>query len=260
VNRATVVVDPTHDAGRVWSLTITRPERRNAIDRATAEALLEGAEAFERDERACVLVLRGGGETFCAGADLQEISKGNANRVALEGAAPLGVSRLRLSKPAIAAIEGHAVAGGLELALWCDLRVASTTARLGVLCRRFGVPLVDGGSVRLPRIVGHGRAMDLVLTGRLVDADEALAIGLVNRVVPTGEAFRSALDLGAELAAFPQRCLRSDRATVLDQWALSEADALRLETARGLEVLASGETLAGAEAFARGEGRHGTRR
>lgn len=257
---ATVVADRSHDHGRVWSLTIDRPDRRNAVDAATADALLAEAEAFEADPIACVLVLRGSGDTFCAGADLQEISKGNTNRVALDGAAPLGVSRLRLSKPVIAAIEGYAVAGGLELALWCDLRVASTTARLGVLCRRFGVPLIDGGTVRLPRIVGQGRAMDLVLTGRLVEADEALAMGLVSRVVPAGDAFRSALELGMEIAAFPQRCLRSDRATVLDQWTLSESDALRLETARGLEVLASGEPLAGAEAFARGEGRHGTRR
>jgi enoyl-CoA hydratase len=254
------VVDRTHDGGRVWSLTLARPERRNAIDRETALALLAGAEAFEEEDSACVLVLRGAGDTFCAGADLQEIAKGNANRVELEGAAPLGLSRLRLSKPAIAAIEGHAVAGGLELALWCDLRVASTTACLGVLCRRFGVPLIDGGTVRLPRLVGHGRAMDLLLTGRLVDANEALAMGLVSRVVPAGEAFTSACALAAEIAAFPQRCLRADRATALDQWSLSEADALRLETERGRKVVASGESLAGAEAFTRGEGRHGTRR
>jgi enoyl-CoA hydratase len=257
---APVVVDRTHAEGRVWSATLARPERRNAVDRATADALLGAATAFDGDERAGVLVLRGAGDDFCAGADLLAIARGEPNRVELEGAAPLGVSRLRLAKPVLAAIEGHAVAGGLELALWCDLRVASTTARLGVLCRRFGVPLVDGGTVRLPRLIGQSRALDLVLTGRLVDAEEALAMGLVNRVVPAGEAFASALALAEEIAAFPQLCLRHDRATVLDQCALTEAAALRLETERGLEVLASGETFAGATAFAEGAGRHGGKR
>jgi enoyl-CoA hydratase len=260
MSTATVVVDPNHHDGRVWSLTIARPARRNAVDHATAHALREAAERFEADERACVLVLRGEGDTFCAGADLREIAKGNPNRVAVDGAAPLGLSRLRLSKPAIAAIEGHAVAGGLELALWCDLRIASTTARLGVLCRRFGVPLIDGGTVRLPRLVGQGRALDLILTGRLVEPTEALAMGLVNRVVPAGTSFDAACALAAELAAFPQRCLRADRATALDQWSLTEGDALRLETTRGLDVLASGEVLDGAAAFARGSGRHGLKR
>lgn len=255
-----LVIDRTHGEGRVWSVTIARPDRRNAIDRETAEALHDAALAFEADDKACVAVLAGEGSTFCAGADLQAISQGNPNRVAVDGQAPLGLTRLRLTKPFIAAIEGHAVAGGLELALWCDLRVAGASARFGVLCRRFGVPLIDGGTVRLPRLIGQSRALDLILTGRLVAADEAFAMGLVNRVVPGGDAFAAAIGLAIELAAFPQRCLRGDRATVLDQWELSEADALRLETTRGLETFASGETLAGANAFARGEGRHGEKR
>ena len=255
-----VRIDKTLAGGRVWSWTIDRPARRNAIDRETAEALHAVALAFEADETACVAVLHGADGTFSSGADLQAIAEGTGNRVAVDGAAPLGISRLRLSKPVIAAIEGHAVAGGLELALWCDLRVASATAQLGVLCRRFGVPLIDGGTIRLPRLIGQGRALDLILTGRLVAADEALAMGLVNRVVPAGQAFETACALAEEIAAFPQLCLRRDRATVVDQWSLTEEDALRLETARGLEVLASGETLAGATAFAHGAGRHGSKR
>jgi len=257
---SSVVVERTHSQGRVWSMTIAREDRRNAIDRATADELHDAALAFERDETACALVLTGAGGHFCAGADLQAIASGSANRVEIDGPAPEGVTRLRLTKPTIAAVEGYAVAGGLELALWCDLRVASTTARFGVLCRRFGVPLVDGGTIRLPRLIGQSRAMDLILTGRLVDASEAHAMGLANRVVEAGDAFASALALAQEISSFPQLCMRNDRATVFDQWSLSEQDALRLETTRGLETLASGETLAGATAFRNGAGRHGSKR
>jgi enoyl-CoA hydratase len=204
-----------------------------------------------------VAVLTGAGGTFCAGADLTALSEGDPRPVRPDGPGPMGPTRLELSKPVIAAIEGHAVAGGLELALWCDLRVAATDAVLGVYCRRFGVPLVDGGTVRLPRLVGQSRALDLVLTGRGVGGPEALAMGLVNRLVAPGTALAAAVALGHELAALPQTCLRNDRRSLLAQWNLAEPEALALEAHLGQETIASGETAAGARLFASGAGRHG---
>lgn len=244
----------------VTILTINRPERRNAVDAATARALYDAFAAFDADASASVAILTGAGGAFCAGADLKAIASGDASRIKPGGhgtLAPMGPTRLRLSKPVIAAIEGHAVAGGMELALWCDLRVMAEDATFGVYCRRFGVPLVDLGTVRLPRLIGHARAMDLILTGRAVDAREALAIGLANRVAPRGEALAHALTLAREIAAFPQACLRNDRLSALEQWDLSEAAALENETTRGLETLRSGETTAGAARFTQGAGRGG---
>jgi len=246
-----------HRDGPVAVVTIERPDRRNAVDRDTARALAEAFRRFDREADAAVAILTGQGEHFCAGADLKALSEGRGNRLAQDGDGPMGPTRLRLSKPVIAAVEGYAVAGGLELALWCDLRVMAEDAVFGVFCRRFGVPLVDGGTVRLPRLIGQSRAMDLILTGRPVKADEALSIGLANRVAPPGQALAAALALAKEIAAFPQACMRNDRAAALDQWSLSEEDALRAETVLGLETLASGETASGAGRFAGGEGRHG---
>lgn len=245
--------------GPVTIVTINRPERRNAIDGPTADALAAAFRRFDADDSAAVAVLTGAGGVFCAGADLKAVAEGRGNRVVPvgEGDGPLGCSRLELTKPVIAAIEGHAVAGGLELALWCDLRVAGRTAVLGVYCRRWGVPLVDGGTVRLPRLIGHGRAMDLILTGRGVPADEALAMGLVNRVVDPGEALAAAVGLARTLAGFPQRCLRSDRRSAIEQWGLDEPAALAREYQHGIATIRSGETQAGAARFAAGEGRHG---
>ncbi|HEX4507615.1 MAG TPA: crotonase/enoyl-CoA hydratase family protein [Alphaproteobacteria bacterium] len=242
---------------RTAIVTIDRPARRNAIDKNTAVELADAFRRFEADGDADVGILTGAGDSFCSGADLKSFAAGERDRVILEGDGPLGPTRMRLSKPVIAAIEGHAVAGGLELALWCDLRVMAEDAVLGVFCRRFGVPLVDLGTVRLPRLIGHGRAMDLILTGRPVLAEEALAIGLANRVVPKGAALSGALALADQIASFPQACLRSDRLSALEQWDLGEEDAARNETRRGLAVLASGESLSGAARFAEGEGRHG---
>jgi enoyl-CoA hydratase len=242
--------------GAVTTVTLDRPERRNAVDGPTAAALAEAFRAFDADDEAAVAVLHGAGGTFCAGADLTAVATDARNRTEPDGDGPMGPTRLRLSKPVIAAVAGHAVAGGLELALWCDLRVADETAVFGVFCRRWGVPLIDGGTVRLPRLIGTSRAMDLVLTGRAVDAAEALAMGLANRVVPAGEALAAAQTLARELAAFPQVCLRSDRASVLDQDGLDEPAALASEFAHGRAALAA-ETVAGAARFAAGEGRHG---
>jgi enoyl-CoA hydratase len=232
-------------------ITIDRPQVRNAVDRKTAAELAEAFRAFEADEKRKVAVLTGAGGTFCAGADLRAIAAGSGNQVDEAGDGPMGPTRMRLSKPAIAAVEGYAVAGGLELALWCDLRVAAEDAIFGVFCRRWGVPLVDGGTVRLPRLVGHSHAMDLILTGREVSGREALAMGLANRLAPPGHALEAALELARELAGFPQRCLRSDRLSALEQWGLDEAAALRQETRRGVEVIESGESREGAERFAR---------
>jgi enoyl-CoA hydratase len=245
--------------GPVTTVVLSRPERRNAVDRATAEALADAFRAFEADAGASVAVLFGEGGSFCAGADLKAVSegRGNAVRPELEADGPMGPTRMQLSKPVIAAIAGHAVAGGLELALWCDLRVAEEDAVFGVFCRRWGVPLVDGGTVRLPRLVGHGRAMDLILTGRPVGAEEALRIGLADRIVPRGEARAAAEALAAQIAEFPQRCLRSDRLSACEQAGQDLAAALANEVRRGLEVLASGESREGAARFAGGEGRHG---
>ncbi|WP_280154852.1 crotonase/enoyl-CoA hydratase family protein [Piscinibacter sp. XHJ-5] len=239
-------------------VSIRRPERRNAVDAPTALALADAFRRFDADEAAHVAVLHGEGGSFCAGADLQAISEGRGNRLDAAGDAPMGPTRMRLSKPVIAAIEGHAVAGGLELALWCDLRVIADDAVMGVFCRRFGVPLIDGGTVRLARLVGQSRAMDLVLTGRLVDAREALAMGLANRGAAPGRALQTALAWAEELAALPQVCLRNDRLSLLEQWGLPQDEAMQREFERGMRTLASGESVEGATRFARGAGRHGS--
>jgi enoyl-CoA hydratase len=244
--------------GPVIVVTIFRPERRNAVDSGTAAALLAAFTAFDEDDSASVAILTGAGGSFCAGADLKALDEGDRRPVTEDGPGPMGPTRLDLSKPVIAAIEGHAVAGGLELALWCDLRVAATDAVLGVYCRRFGVPLVDGGTVRLPRLIGQSHALDLVLTGRGVGGPEALRMGLVNRLAAPGHALEDARALALELAAFPQTCLRNDRRSVLWQWGLTEPDALVLEARFGLDTIESGETLRGAARFASGAGRHGT--
>jgi enoyl-CoA hydratase len=246
-------------AGPVTTVILCRPERRNAIDRATADALSAALRAFDADPAAAVAVLFGEGGNFCAGADLKAMAAGQPNRLEPTGDGPLGPTRLRLSKPVIAAIAGHAVAGGLELALWCDLRVADADATLGVFCRRIGVPLIDGGTLRLPQLIGRGRALDLILTGRAVTADEALAIGLVNRLTAPGTARAAAEALAAELAALPQQCLRSDRAATLAQLddPLPLAAALDRELALGLTTLHSGESLRGAQRFGEGGFRHG---
>jgi enoyl-CoA hydratase len=243
-------------SGPVTTVILDRPEVKNAVDRATAEALAEAFRAFDGDEQAKVGVLFGDHGTFCAGADLKAIASGAANRIAPDGDGPMGPSRMLLGKPVIAAIAGHAVAGGLELALWCDLRVMEEEARLGVFCRRWGVPLIDGGTVRLPRIIGLGRALDLILTGRPVEAAEALAIGLVNRVVPSGGARAAAEALARELAELPQRCLRNDRRSAHLQAGLPLEQALAVEFELGIESLAAG-AQAGAKRFAEGAGRHG---
>lgn len=237
-------------------VTIDRPAARNAVDRTTAEALADAFRRFDDDADATVAILTGAGGTFCAGADLKAIAAGHPNRLDVDGDAPMGPSRMQIGKPVIAAIEGHAVAGGLELALWCDLRVAAEDATLGVFCRRWGVPLIDGGNVRLPRIVGLGRALDLILTGRPVDAREALAIGLVNRVATPGHALDVALELAESIAAFPQACVRADRASVYATLPLSTEAALRNEFERGVAVLA--EAATGAQRFADGAGRGGS--
>ncbi|QDF03550.1 crotonase/enoyl-CoA hydratase family protein [Myxococcus xanthus] len=242
--------------GPVTTVILDRPEVRNAVDGATAQALAEAFRAFDADPDARVGVLHGEGGTFCAGADLKAVSEGRLPRLELDGDGPMGPSRMVLSKPVIASIGGHAVAGGLELALWCDLRVAEEDAVLGVFCRRWGVPLIDGGTVRLPRLIGLSRALDLILTGRAVSAQEALAMGLVNRVVPRGQAREAAEALAREVAAFPQACMNSDRRSAYTQAGLGTEDALRQEFARGVKVLES-ESIVGATRFAQGAGRHG---
>jgi enoyl-CoA hydratase len=242
--------------GHVVTVILHRPEVRNAVDGPTAEALLDAFNDFEADPGARVAVLWGEGGAFCAGADLKAFGTARQNRVAPSGAGPMGPSRLVLSKPVIAAIAGHAVAGGLELAAWCDLRVAEEDAVLGVFCRRWGVPLIDGGTVRLPRLIGLSRALDLILTGRAVKADEALAMGLVNRVVGRGEARAAAEALAAQVAAFPQACLLADRASALSQFDAPLPQALLRELEGGLEALER-EGVDGARRFAEGAGRHG---
>ena len=241
--------------GAVTTVILDRPHARNAVDGPTAMALHNAFDEFDRDESASVAVLWGDNGTFCAGADLKAIGTPDSNPTHRDGPGPMGPSRLVLSKPVIAAVSGYAVAGGLELALWCDLRVVEQDAVFGVFCRRWGVPLIDGGTVRLPRLIGHSRAMDLILTGRAVAADEALAIGLANRVVPTGQARQAAEELAAELAALPQGCLRSDRLSAMHQWGHSEAEAMDFEFASLSRVAA--ESIAGAQRFAKGAGRHG---
>lgn len=243
----------------VWTIIINRPEARNAVDGPTASALADAFRAFDADDDASVAVLCGAGGNFCAGADLKAVAAdpARANRLAPDGDGPMGPSRMLLSKPVIAAVEGYAVAGGLELACWCDLRVAAQDATFGVFCRRFGVPLIDGGTIRLSRLVGHSRALDMILTGRAVDASEALSFGLANRVVPTGTARQNAEALAAEIAAFPQRCLREDRLGSYEQWSMPLDQALANEFRRGMAVVESGETVAGASAFKDGKGRGG---
>ena len=238
-------------AGAVTTVVLDRPEARNAVDGATAEALADAFRAFDADDDQAVAVLYGTGGTFCAGADLKAMD----NRVEPDGDGPMGPTRMRLGKPVVAAIEGYAVAGGLELALWCDLRVAARDAVLGVFCRRWGVPLIDGGTVRLPQLLGTGRAMDLVLTGRPVGAEEAERIGLVNRVVEPGGAREAAEALARELAGLPQRCLRNDRLALLEGLGRPTDEALRLELEHGLDSLQ--EAADGAARFAGGAGRHG---
>jgi enoyl-CoA hydratase len=243
-------------SGPVTTVLLNRPEVRNAVNGPTAAALADAFRAFDADDDALVAVLTGVGPAFCAGADLKAMGTERGNRATPEGDGPMGPTRMRLTKPVIAAVAGPAVAGGLELALWCDLRVADSTAVFGVYCRRWGVPLIDGGTIRLPRIVGHGRAMDMILTGRPVAADEALAIGLANRVVPAGQARAAAETLAAEIARFPQLCLRADRASAITQWGLTEPNALRNEFDQATPTLL--EAVAGAAKFAAGAGRHGS--
>ncbi len=243
------MITTTHH-GRVTTITLSRPEAKNAVDRPTAEALAAAFRAFEADENAWAAVFYGDHGTFCAGADLKAIAdESRRNRVEPTGDGPMGVSRLFLSKPVIAAVEGYAVAGGLELALWCDLRVAADDAIFGVFCRRWGVPLIDGGTIRLPRLIGHGRALDLILTGRAVTANEAYNMGLVNRIVPRGEALAAAEALAHELTRFPQACLRSDRRSTYEQWELPWEEALANEFHHGLTSLHA-EGIAGAARFA----------
>jgi enoyl-CoA hydratase len=249
----------TDRQGPVLTLTLDRPERRNAVDGPTALALRAAFEAFEADEGARVAVLSGAGGHFCAGADLQALGDPERrNPIEPTGRAPgpMGPTRMAFGKPVIAAIEGYAVAGGLELALMCDLRVAARSATFGVFCRRWGVPLIDGGTVRLPRTVGMGRALDMILSGRPVAADEALGMGLANRVVDDGQALAAAQALAAQIAAFPQRCLLADRASAFAQWDLPLAEALQREGAGGFPVVQA-EAVAGAARFAAGAGRHG---
>ncbi len=243
---------------RVTLVTIDRPEVRNAVDGETADELAEAFSRFDADAAADVAVLTGAAGVFCAGADLKAVAgASNPPRLRPEGNGPLGCTRMLLSKPVIAAVEGFAVAGGLELALWCDLRVAARDAVFGVYCRRWGVPLVDGGTIRLPRAIGHSHALDMILTGRGVSGEEAKAMGLANRLTPPGEALDGALDLARSLVAFPQLCMRNDRLSSYRQWGLPMDAALREETRLGLEVIDSGETRKGAARFAAGKGRHG---
>ena len=255
----------------IWTVTITRPEVRNAVDGPTARALADAFRAFDADEEARVAILTGDAGHFCAGADLRTVASGSSRgelgaadqglTLALDDDidhdGPMGPTRLDLSKPVIAAIEGYAVAGGLELALWCDLRVAATTATFGVFCRRFGVPLIDGGTVRLPRLIGESRALDLILTGRGVGAEEALLLGLANRVVAEGQALPAARALANQIAAFPQHCMKNDRRSARRQHGLSMREALAQEFALGRETLASGEAQGGAQRFVAGAGKHG---
>lgn len=254
-------------SGSVTTVILDRPEARNAVDRPTAAALAHAFRAFENNAEAKVAVLWGAGGTFCAGADLKGIAQGGDKRNlvvppragdALAGDAPMGPTRMRLTKPVIAAVAGHAVAGGLELALWCDLRVAEDDAVFGVFSRRWGVPLIDGGTIRLPRLIGQSRAMDMLLTGRPVGAEEALAMGLVNRVVAKGESRAAAEALAAEIARFPEICLKGDRLSALEQWGLDEDAAYANEFARGMKALEANETFAGAARFAGGKGRSGS--
>ncbi|WP_026999428.1 crotonase/enoyl-CoA hydratase family protein [Eisenibacter elegans] len=248
--------------GPLTLVRLNRPAVRNAVDAETAQQLLAAFEAFETDETARVAVLGGVGQSFCSGADLKSLALADPNAPTMVlnpyGQAPLGVSRLRLQKPVIAAIQGYAVAGGLELALWCDLRVVEKTSVLGVFCRRWGVPLIDGGTVRLPRLIGLSRALDLILTGRAIDGQEALDMGLANRLVPEGQAWDTAVQLAKQLSRFPQNCLRNDRLSAYEQVDMDLEAALRNEFYKGTQTLLSQETFEGAQRFAEGKGRHGS--
>jgi enoyl-CoA hydratase len=251
---ATVRID---NDGPVRIVTIDRPEVRNAVDEPTREALAEAFRSFDADEDASVAILTGANGVFCAGADLKAFAAGKKRRRTEDGDGPMGPTRMILGKPVIAAVEGYAVAGGLELALWCDLRVAAEDAVFGVFCRRWGVPLIDLGTVRLPRLIGQSHAMDLILTGRGVSGEEARRMGLANRLTPKGGALPEALALAKELAALPQRCMRSDRLSALEQWSLGAREAMLNEFHRGMTVINSGESKDGATRFASGAGRHG---
>ena len=248
----------TEQRGAVTIVTINRPEVRNAVNGSTAAALADAFRAFDADDSQNVAILTGAQGTFCAGADLKAVSTGEGNLVRTDGDGPMGPSRMLLSKPVIAAVEGHAVAGGLELAAWCDLRVAAEDAVFGVYCRRWGVPLVDGGTIRLSRLLGHSHALDLILTGRGVSGAEAQRLGLANRLTAPGGALEGALALAESLCAFPQGCMRGDRLSSYQQWGMDLDAALLNETEIGLGVIRSGETQAGAARFASGKGRHGS--
>ena len=243
--------------GAIAIVTINRPEARNAVDGPTARALAEAFRRFDADDGLHAAVLTGAAGTFCAGADLKAVAAGRGNRATPEGDAPLGCTRMLLSKPVIAAVEGYAVAGGLELALWCDLRVAARDAVFGVFCRRFGVPLVDGGTIRLPRLIGMSRALDMILTGRGVEGEEALAIGLANRLVEKGQALAAAVELGRQIIGFPRGAMRGDRLSAYEQWGMDLPRALANEFEHGIAVIRSGETREGAARFAEGAGRGG---
>ena len=243
----------------LW-VSINREKVRNAVDRPTAQALADAFRDFDADPALAVAILSGEGRHFCAGADLSAVASGDAargNRLEPEGDGPMGPTRMQLSKPVIAAVSGYCVAGGLELALWCDLRIADETAIFGVFCRRFGVPLIDGGTIRLPRAIGHSRALDLILTGRPVATDEALRFGLANRAVKSGELMSAARELALQLSAFPQTCMRNDRRSAYEQWSMDESEAIRSEFRHGMKTLQSGETVAGATRFTKGAGKHG---
>lgn len=244
-----------------WGVvTLQRPEARNAVHGPMARELVEVFQSFDQDPDLAVAILTGSGGHFCAGADLKAVAHADPamrHRLEVDGDGPMGPTRMQLSKPVIAAISGYCVAGGLELAAWCDLRVADTSAVMGVFCRRFGVPLIDGGTVRLPRLIGMSHAMDMILTGRAVDAQEAKQIGLVNRLVPEGDALRVAAELAAQIASFPATCMRGDRLSAYEQWDLCEEEALRREFLRGSHALASSETSDGVQKFQAGQGRHG---
>lgn len=250
----------TEQRGPVFIVTINRPEVRNCVDGAATVALEQAFAEFETNDDLKVAILTGADGHFCAGADLKALSKGDAEkarRFQENKSGPMGPTRMELSKPVIAAVSGYCVAGGIELAAWCDLRVADETAIFGVFCRRFGVPLVDGGTVRLPRLIGMSHAMDMILTGRAVDAAEARAMGLANRVVPAGQALAAAIELAEQIAAFPQTCMRGDRRSAYEQWGMTESQAILNEFEHGKRTLASGETVQGATRFADGSGRHG---
>jgi enoyl-CoA hydratase len=250
-------IDITHD-GPITVVTMNRPDRRNAVDRVHADALADAFRIFDTNDEHAVAVLTGAGGTFCAGADLKAIAEGRGNRAAADGDGPMGPTRMVLGKPVIAAVEGHAVAGGLELAIWCDLRVAARDAIFGVFCRRWGVPLIDGGNVRLPRLIGHSHALDLILTGRGVSGDEARAMGLVNRLTDPGGALEAAVALAHQIAAFPQTCMRNDRLASYEQWGHSLPEALEVEFEYGSRTLSAPDAMEAVDRFVAGEGRHGT--